>query len=187
MPNIQLSPQPRCIMAVCHCILNPASKVASLDAAEYEAERALRDSAVETLLRHGVGLLQLPCPELTLYGAIRWGHVKEQFDNPFFRAHCRSILAPYLDQLAEYASHPDRFRILGILGIDGSPSCGVHKTCTGAWGGELFSSGAQRALPQPTMKEGQGVFIEELQLLLNARGLTIPILSLNTFSSDLFA
>ncbi len=187
MPNIQLSPQPRCIMAVCHCILNPASKVASLDAAEYEAERALRDSAMEALLRHGVGLIQLPCPELTLYGAIRWGHVKEQFDNPFFRAHCRSLLSPYLGQLAEYASHPGRFRILGILGIDGSPSCGVHKTCTGAWGGELFCSGAQRALPQPVLKEGQGVFIEELLLLLNARGLTIPILSLNTFSSDLFA
>lgn len=177
---------PSSILAVCHCILNPASKVVSFHEAESEQERALRESVVQTLLQKGVGLIQLPCPEFTLYGAQRWGHVKEQFDNPFFRRHSRTLLAPYVDQLSEYAAHPERFRLLGILGIDGSPSCGVTKTCSGDWGGELYCAGhTQRKLAPAQEAQGMGVFMEELTLLLQERGLPLPIFSLHTYSADL--
>ncbi len=108
-------------------------------------------------------LLQLPCPELTLYGSIRWGHVKEQFDNVFFRAHCRRILEPLVEQLAEYAAHPERFRILGIVGIDGSPSCGVSVTCRGRWGGELGNaSQLEQKITSVRMVKESGILVEEL-------------------------
>lgn len=187
MPEKQLPNgcAPNGVLAVCHCVLNPASKVVSFHEAEYEEERALRERAVQTLLQKGVGLIQLPCPEFTLYGALRWGHVKEQFDNPFFRGHCRALLAPVVDQLTEYAAHPQRFKLLGVLGIDGSPCCGVTKTCTGDWGGELYCAGrTQRPLTPAREAEGMGVFMEELTLLLKERGLALPIFSLHTFSPD---
>ncbi|HWR22418.1 MAG TPA: hypothetical protein VN366_02980 [Feifaniaceae bacterium] len=175
----------RRLMAVCHCVLNPAAKVVSFNQEEYEAERVLRERAVHALLQSGVGLIQLPCPEFTLYGALRWGHVKEQFDNPFFRAHCRTILAPVMAELAEYAAHPERFSILGVLGIDGSPCCGVSKTCTGEWGGELYcTEQTQRVLSPAREADGMGVFMEELALLLKERGLALPLFSLAGFSPD---
>ena len=188
MPEKQLSNgcAPSGVMAVCHCVLNPAAKVVSFNTEEYEAERALRERAVQALLQNGVGLMQLPCPEFTLYGALRWGHVKEQFDNPFFRAHCKALLAPVVDQLAEYAAHPERFQLLGVLGIDGSPCCGVNKTCTGDWGGELYCANkTQRDLAPAQEVEGMGVFMEELTLMLKERGLNLFLFSLHTFSPDL--
>ena len=168
------------ILLVCHCVLNPASKVRSFDDEDRQTEGALRARAVQTLLAQGVGLLQLPCPEFTLYGACRWGQVREQFDNPFFRAHCHRLLASITQQLAEYAAHPGRFRLLGVLGVDGSPSCGVCKTCTGDWGGEPFRAEIQRALSPARETQGRGVFLEELALLLGEHGLSLPFYSLHT-------
>ncbi|MEL7609159.1 MAG: CD3072 family TudS-related putative desulfidase [Bacillota bacterium] len=168
------------IMLVCHCVLNPASKVRSFESGERQEEEMLRLGAARALLARGAGLLQLPCPEFTLYGACRWGHVREQLDNPFFRAHCRRLLAPVLEQLAEYVAHPERFHVLGVLGIDGSPSCGVCETCAGDWGGEPFCAGIQRTLSPAPKTKGRGVFLEELALLLNERGLKLPFYSLQT-------
>ncbi|PHV69530.1 hypothetical protein CS063_15245 [Sporanaerobium hydrogeniformans] len=119
------------IILVSHCILNTASKVVMYNLKEIEEEEALRKQFVKTALDRGIQLLQLPCPEFTLYGSKRWGHVSEQFDNVFFKKHCRNILLPIIEQLVEYKENKERFQILGIVGIDGSPSCGVDYTCTG--------------------------------------------------------
>lgn len=119
------------ILLVGHCILNTASKVVLYDKEEMDAEERLRKRFLLKAVEQDIQLIQLPCPEFTLYGAKRWGHVSEQFDNIFFRKHCRRILLPIMDQLLEYKSNGERFEILGIIGIDGSPSCGVDYTCTG--------------------------------------------------------
>ena len=58
---------------VSHCILNTAAKVVLYDEAEIKAEEALRRRFVGRALELGVQLVQLPCPEFTLYGAQRWG------------------------------------------------------------------------------------------------------------------
>ena len=125
------------IVFVSHCILNTASKVVLYNQEEMDAEEALRKKFMHLSIDRDIQLIQLPCPEFTLYGANRWGHVSNQFDNVFFRRHCRNILSPILDQLKEYLAHGERFEILGIVGIDGSPSCGVDYTCTGDWYGSF--------------------------------------------------
>ena len=119
------------ILFVSHCILNTAAKVVLYNQAEIDAEEALRRRFVGRALELGVQMIQLPCPEFTLYGAQRWGHVSNQFDNPFFSAHCRAILSPYLLQMKEYLAHPERFHVLGVVGVDGSPSCRVDYTSCG--------------------------------------------------------
>ena len=80
------------IVFVSHCALNTAAKV-QRSAQEGEQEEKLRREFLHWVVDQGIQLIQLPCPEFTLYGASRWGHVKEQFDNPFFRDHCRKILS----------------------------------------------------------------------------------------------
>ncbi|MBQ6126724.1 MAG: hypothetical protein IJI77_06875 [Erysipelotrichaceae bacterium] len=89
------------IVFVSHCILNTASKVVLYNREDIDAEEKLRLQFLQKALDKGVQIVQLPCPEFTLYGAKRWGHVSDQFDNPFFRKHCRKILEPVIDQLKE--------------------------------------------------------------------------------------
>ena len=125
------------ILVVSHCVLNISAKVVLYEKEAMAAEEALRRKFLQSALQKGVQLLQLPCPEFTLYGACRWGHVSTQFDNPFFRQHCERQLDPVILQLKEYLAHAERFHVIGVLGIDGSPSCGVDYTCTGAWGGSF--------------------------------------------------
>ena len=117
------------IIFVSHCILNTASKVVLYNQTDMDAEENLRKKFMHKAIDQEVQIIQLPCPEFTLYGPKRWGHVSNQFDNTFFRDHCRKILAPCIQQLKEYLANEDWFEVLGIVGVDGSPSCGVDYTC----------------------------------------------------------
>ena len=116
------------ILFVAHCILNISSKVVMWDYDDMAAEEDLRQKFLMKAIPQGIQLVQLPCPEFTLYGPRRWGHVSDQFDNVFFRNHCRKLLEPILDQCEEYLATPERYEVLGFAGIDGSPSCGVDYT-----------------------------------------------------------
>ena len=170
------------ILVVSHCILNTASKVISFNEAEQREEAGHRKNLLEYVLQNDIQMIQLPCPELLLYGTKRWGHVKDQFDNPFFRSQCRVMLEPVIQQLQEYALNPERFRLVGIVAIDHSPSCGYHVTCRGDWGGEF--SGCpdfEQKLGTVSTASEPGVFMEELNHLLKEAKLSVPILDLSSF------
>lgn len=161
------------ILAVSHCLLNRAAQVRRFDRTESRAEERLRLKTVRLALRGGVQLLQLPCPEFLMYGGRRWGHVYEQFDTPFSRSRCREMLAQFCDELCCYG-RDEEVELLGVLGVDGSPSCGVKYTCRGAWGGELCGRDLRPALSSVRLEAGRGVFMEELERLLAERGLHLP-------------
>jgi predicted secreted protein len=55
------------IVVVCHCILNCNSKVEGLS--EYRGAVDFTKKLVDS----GIGIIQLPCPEMILYGIKRWG------------------------------------------------------------------------------------------------------------------
>ena len=168
------------ILAVSHCILNTASKVAQ-DESDLAEENRQRDELLKTAIEKGVQLLQLPCPEFMLYGARRWGHVKDQFDNPFFRAQCRSMLEPVMMQLCEYASEPQRFCLLGITAVEGSPSCGATRTCRAAdWGGEFDGKACGDLAAAVSEASEPGVFMEVIAEMLEENGLELPLLSISS-------
>jgi predicted secreted protein len=113
----------------------------------------------------GCGLFQLPCPELSYLGMNRWGMTVEQYDHPNFRAHCKDILRYPLMQLQAFsrAGH----ELVGILGMDGSPNCGVNLTCEGYRGGELCSAeNLSGQLESLRLVTGKGVFMTELEEML---------------------
>ena len=146
------------------------------NAAEAAAEESLRRRFVHKALDAGIQLIQLPCPEFTLYGARRWGHTEYQFDNPFFRRHCQKLLQPVLLETEEYLQNPGRFEILGFLGVDGSPSCGVKYTCKGCWGGNLSNrDDINEVIAHAGLVEGRGVFFEELTVMLSKKGISLPL------------
>jgi predicted secreted protein len=170
------------ILVVSHCILNTASKVISYNEAEQREEAKHRRNLLEYIMQNDIQLVQLPCPELLMYGTKRWGHVKDQFDNPFFRSQCRQMLEPMILQIKEYADNPERFQLEGIVAIDLSPSCGYHVTCKGDWGGEFSGCpGLEQKLETLSTATEPGVFMEELAKLLEEAKLSVPILDLSSF------
>ena len=158
------------------------AKLAEYGIGSLEEAKAICDKAginVEAIEK-GVQLLQLPCPEFMLYGARRWGHVKDQFDNPFFRAQCRSMLEPIMLQLQEYASEPERFCLLGITAVEGSPSCGASRTCRAAdWGGEFDGKVCDDLAASVREASEPGVFMEVISKMLAENGLELPLLSIS--------
>ena len=75
----------------------------------------------------------MPCPELAFGGTRRFWAVREQYDTPVYRAHCRRLAEPVAAQIrADLAAGA---RVI-IVGIDGSPSMGVELTAASEeWGG----------------------------------------------------
>ncbi|ERI93722.1 hypothetical protein HMPREF1982_01485 [Clostridiales bacterium oral taxon 876 str. F0540] len=114
------------------------------------------------LIEKDYGIIQLPCPEMTFYGMRRWGHVREQFDNPFFRKHCRQILEPVLEQLQEYLANG--YTLNYVIGVNGSPSCGLDLSCSSdKWLGELSKWDSLDSIKGSLQyKNAPGVFMEEL-------------------------
>lgn len=162
------------IVILCHCILNANSKVEGLS-----IYKGVQNNLVNFLMEEGYGIIQLPCPEITLYGIKRWGHVKEQFDTPYFREHCRNIFMPYLNQIMDYVKNG--YKIHAVIGIDGSPSCGVNKTCSSPkWGGEVgMEFGINDKINDLKIIQGKGIFIEEIENLLNQNGFNIKFLGVD--------
>jgi predicted secreted protein len=156
------------IVFVSHCILNVASKVVMYNQEEMDKEDDLRKDFLNKAINNDVQIIQLPCPEFTLYGAKRWGHVSNQFNNVFFINYCRKILEPIIEQIQEYLDNPQMFKLLGIVGIDGSPSCGVDYTCFGNWYGSFEDrEDLNQTLASCKFDKGNGVFIEVLRNMLS--------------------
>lgn len=155
----------RAIIAVSHCIFNKYSKVESTSSKNPDIIKLL-----SYIMKKDIGIIQLPCPEMHMYGVKRWGHVKEQFDTPFFRETSRLLLKPFVQHVKEYINND--FVLIGIIGIEGSPSCGAFNSCKSTeWGGEFKDIDLIREkVSTITYSKSRGVFMEELERLLNDVG-----------------
>lgn len=104
------------ILLVSHCVLNQNTVITD----EARAAGAII-SAVEWAMKEGYGFLQLPCPEFTFLGLNRPSMTYEQYNTPEYRKHCQEILQPVLQQAKDYLKNG--YEIVGLLGIQSSPSC----------------------------------------------------------------
>jgi len=135
---------------VAHCILNQNSRAQGM--AYYTG---MINEIVDALRKHGVGIIQMPCPELTYAGLLRPSQTREQYDTPAFRRHCRRIASSTADQVEEYVKNG--FNVLAILGVEGSPTCGVEANL--------------------------GILMEELQSELKKRKVEAPMKSVSHTSA----
>ena len=63
----------RRVAVVCHCLLNANSKVEGL------SQYAGVHPVIGRLAEAGVGIIQMPCAEMTACGMRRWGQTREQY------------------------------------------------------------------------------------------------------------
>ena len=156
----------RRIILISHCILNANSKIRG---------GALYGDffmpVIEYLMKQNSGIFQLPCPEQSFLGEARWGQSRNQYNTPFYRKHCQSTLEPIISQLADYQKNG--YKLLGVLGISGSPSCGVTYTFQADWGGEVDTYFTNPSMPSGELVNGAGVFMEIFRELSDRQGLDL--------------
>jgi predicted secreted protein len=152
----------RRVVVVAHCILNANAKY--LGGASYPGANV---AVIEPYLRDGVGIVQLPCPESSFLGMSRWGMTRNQYDTVAYRRHCAEILRPTVDTLEEFSAAG--YAIEGVIGVKGSPSCGVSETCEGYEGGDV------QGTPSCEKVAARGVMMAVLGDLLGQRGLNIEL------------
>jgi hypothetical protein len=101
----------------------------------------------------------------------------------YVRQAYRRIARGVATQVEDYAT--SGFTVLAVVGIDGSPTCGVHRgidvrgfveDMTGADPATLTTA-EQNRLVRKHASEGSGIFIEELERELRARHLRVPFLA----------
>jgi predicted secreted protein len=135
------------IIIVSHCILNQNSVVHPLARA-----KGAYTAIVKRILDNEIGLIQLPCPELLHLGEDRPPTTREEYDTPEFRSLCKTLLHNPMMQIKEYQHHG--YEILGILGINESPTCSLLKE--------------------------RGILMDEFKSALDDLKITLPVLGVPT-------
>lgn len=106
------------IIVVSHCVLNQNAVVHGLERAKGAFP------LVEEILKRGIGIIQLPCPEFLYLGSNRPSMNKVEYEKTEgYTEHCRRILESVFLQLEEYQKNG--YSYIGVLGIQESPSCSL--------------------------------------------------------------
>ncbi len=147
------------VCVVAHCLLNPSTRVKGLKPMEFRLSPEGQGSMIQGSMIPPI--IQLPCPEALYMGLDRWAVTRNQLDVPEFRRFCRSLIIHYADLMEMLAREGAGIKIMGIAG---SPSCGVCTTCSGYTGGRVREC-------EHAHEPGPGVFMEELLAELERRGI----------------
>jgi len=149
------------IVFVSHCLLN--TNIKANGAAHWPTMPPL---LMAMLNKHELGIEQMPCPELGMFDIGREKRTKELYDAPEFRKVCAGYSLFVTREIEKFIKA--RQKIMAIIGVAGSPSCGTKLVTSGK-----TIKAAKRIL-------GQGIFIEELQKSLKARNLDIPFVDFDS-------
>lgn len=127
---------------------------------------------IQLLLDHEVGIVQMPCPELYCLGLDRGDvhgaerpvveentRIRRAMEKDGPRQKREALADLVAEQVQEYHKHG--FQVLGIVGANRSPNCGVETT-----------SDFDREV------EGRGAFMEAIAQRLEAAGISVPMLGL---------
>ena len=152
------------VILVAHCVLNQNAKIDRC--AHYPG--AMKE-VVHILVDAGVGIIQMPCPELGYLGLDRQldrgvlstvesedSRVAERMMENQGNARCHAIATDLVYQVEEYRKHG--FAVVGIVGINGSPTCGVETT----WA-------------KNREEQGAGIFVQILDEECHRKNISLPL------------
>jgi predicted secreted protein len=147
---------------VAHCLLNQNSKVG--DGAHCAG---VYSPVIDVLRDKGWRIEQMPCPELAFTGLNRFWAVREQLDTRAYRQHCARLATAVAGMISARVQQGED---VVLVGVEGSPSMGVHITSSDP------ARGGRPEWPEGTAEHtsGEGIFVEELRLELARRGIGFP-------------
>ena len=125
-------------------------------------------------MKYNVAIEQLPCIEVFYEGLIRRACGQEHYNTEEFRKLCEKYANEIIYMIEQYIKAG--YKVCCIIGIDGSPTCGVNLTALG--GGKFINN--------------RGIFMKILEEKLKKKGYSIPMIGarlrsyieLNKFLSD---
>lgn len=162
-----MSKKHRYFIIVSHCLLNPATRVHLLGRRYIFAEKVC-----DFFLSKHIGIIQLPCPEFTAMGYWRNPQGRQQYNNVFFRKHCRQELENYIHMIVELKNNDNI--PLCFLGIQGSPTCSIH------WGKHKTNKYKTESMIEDPNAQGAetiyGVMTEVLDEMLQENDIHMPYL-----------
>lgn len=159
----------RKIILVSHCILNQNS------ISDGTADLPCQFTEIVRLLeKNNIGIIQLPCPELMCLGLDRQdknGSSRELLqENSRIRIlmevesnlnKLKALVQPVVYQVKQYLEYG--FNIIGIIGINRSPSCGIETTSI-----------------NNKEENGRGLFMDVLIKELNNAGISVNCIGVKT-------
>lgn len=106
------------VVFLSHCILNQNTVVQPLA----RAKGAYRQ-IIEAIMDADIGIHQMACPEYKYLGLSREPMSKDEYDTKEFRNLCKEISKEVLKAMQEYVNND--YEIIGIIGINESPTCSI--------------------------------------------------------------
>ena len=152
-------------MILTHCIMNQATRAKWEGGSVTRTEGAIKE-IITPLLEHGVGIIQMECPEQTLYGNPRPPKSRDDYDTPEFKEKCSEIAMRAMQTIGNSTE------LIAALGFEGSPSCGVERTTR-------IIKGSHAESP------GEGHLIEALRQEMREKGLDAPIIGVGLREGEL--
>lgn len=157
------------VIMLAHCLLNQNS--ISDGTADFPSQFA---EIIEVLMKHRIGMIQLPCPELLCLGLDR--RDCNGAKRPLLEENTRirvlmgaqaqiALLRQKAEELVRHIQEYQHygFQVLGVIGVNRSPSCGIETTSR---------NGAETP--------GQGVFMEVLSETLAEHGMRLRMIGTKT-------
>jgi predicted secreted protein len=114
-----MSKKDKKIILIAQCLVNPYCRVHILG-----QNFPLSKKLMDYLLEHKVGVIQYACPETTAMGLMRNPQGRQQYDNIFFRNHCKELLKTPMLMVREFIKNG--YRLCCFIGLENSPTCGIH-------------------------------------------------------------
>jgi predicted secreted protein len=169
-----MSKKDKRIILIAQCLVNPYCRVHILGQ-NFDLSREL----VDYLMQKKVGIIQYSCPETTAMGLMRNPQGRQQYDNIFFRDHCKELLKMPMLMVREFIKNG--YRLTCFIGLENSPTCGVK------WGKHKINkyqtespNPVDAPIPQdPVLK---GIMVELLSEEFIKDKIEIPLLEFPTQS-----
>lgn len=144
------------IIFAVHCLLNQNARAQTVAKCPGAVKEFL-----DFCVKNDYGIVPIDCPQLMFEPLKREPQTKEFYDNKKSRKVSETVAQKVVEQIKLYRKN--NYKIGGIYGIEGSPTCGAVRTHIKNQAGNVVS--AQEA----------GIFIEELKKALNKNHLSVKI------------
>ena len=158
------------IILVAQCLINPYCRVHVLG-----QNFPLSHELIDYLMQLRVGIIQYPCPETTAMGLKRNPMGRQQYDNIFFRNHCKELLQTPFLMVEEFLK--SGYRLACFIGLRNSPTCGIN------WGKHKvnkYNTESPMPVDNPDPEDPvlMGIMAEILSEKFHALNMDVPFLEL---------
>ncbi len=180
------------VVFVSHCLLNENTRY--LGGA---FRKGCVDEVVDELQHRGIGIVQMKCPEQKAWGGVlkttMWNSLGSRssiiyklkwFFLPLFIWNTKRIYRNLAKEVAEEINDYKKsgFEVVGVISVDGSPSCGVNTSLSIKDSFEYLANTSVECINRKEMNEfyfkkslikGSGLFVEALRSELKKRDIEV--------------